>query len=498
MATDGARPALQPKPAASASSPAPAQPARSATVAILGGGLSGIAAALDCADAGARVVVLEVRPRLGGAAYSVQREGLTVDNGQHVFLRCCTAYRALLDRIGSSHLTRIQDRLEIPTLAEGGASSALRRNDLPTPLHLVGTLLRHSPLTRRERLSAAFAAAALGRLDPDDPALDSQTLGDWLARHRQSEQAIDALWDLIALPTLNVRAREASLALGAFVFQRGFLSSADASDIGFHEAPLSAIIGEPALPALTQAGVEVRLGCRVSSIACRDGGFEVSASVGREQEALRCDAAIVALPHPRAAELLPPQSGEIAARMRQIGVSPIVNLHVLYDRRVCEPSFAAGVESPVQYVFDRTQAGDAPAGSQYLAVSLSDAGTEMAMSVEELRKRYLPELERLLPKAKQARVQRFLVTREHAATFRAAPGIGALRPGPSTPLKGLALAGAYTATGWPATLEGAVLSGKAAAASVLADLGGGPDAGRDDDGGRQSPVSLAGARRKAA
>lgn len=466
-----------------------------AAVAIVGGGLSGIAAALDCADAGAKVVLLEVRPRLGGAAYSVQREGLKIDNGQHVFLRCCTAYRALLDRIGSSHLTRIQDRLEIPTLRAGGDCAALRRSDLPTPLHLVGTLLRHSPLTRRERVSAALAAAALGRLDPDDPALDREAFGDWLARHRQSEQAIDALWDLIALPTLNVRARQASLALGAFVFQRAFLSSADASDIGFHEAPLSAILGEPALPALTQAGVEVRLGCRVSSIAASDGGFEVTASVGSEREVLRCEAAIVALPHLRAAALLPAQAGEIAAQMRQIGVSPIVNLHVLYDRPVCGPSFAAGVESPVQYVFDRTQAGGAPAGSQYLAVSLSDAGAEMAMSVQELRERYLPELERLLPQAKAARVQRFLVTREHAATFRAAPGVGGLRPGPKTPLKGLALAGAYTATGWPATLEGAVLSGHAAAASVLSDLGSGPDL---RDGGRQSDVALAKAQREAA
>ncbi len=444
-----------------------------ARVTVIGGGLAGIAAALRCADAGASVTLLEVRPRLGGAAYSVRREGLTIDNGQHVFLRCCAAYRALLQRLGSSHLTRIQDRLEIPTLRAGGGCAALRRNDLPTPLHLLGALLRHSPLSRRERVSAALAAAALGRLDPDDPALDAQTLGDWLSRHRQSEQAIDALWDLIALPTLNVRAREASLALGAFVFQRAFLSSADASDIGFHEAPLSAIIGEPALPTLAQAGVQVRLGCRVSSIAPCEGGFEVIASDGPKPQSLRCEAAILALPHLRAAELLPPQAGEIAARIRRIEVSPIVNLHVLYDRRVCEPSFAAGVESPVQYVFDRTQAGGAPAGSQYLAVSLSAASAEMAMSVQELRERYLPELQRLLPQAKQAQVQRFLVTREHAATFRAAPGVAALRPGPRTPLRGLALAGAYTATGWPATLEGAVISGEAAAEAALSDLTGG-------------------------
>jgi hydroxysqualene dehydroxylase len=442
-----------------------------ATVAVLGGGLAGITAALDCAEAGARVILLEVRPRLGGAAYSVRRSDLVVDNGQHVFLRCCTAYRALLRRIGSEHLTRLQRRLEIPTLREGGVWAALRRSDLPTPLHLVGALLRHSPLSRRERISAALAAAALGKLDPTDLALDSQTLGDWLARHHQSEQAIDALWDLIALPTLNLRAREASLALGAFVFQRAFLSSADASDIGFHEAPLSAILGEPAMRALRHAGVDVRLGWRAESLARRRNGFELIGAAGPQSQTLRCDAAIVALPHLRAAELLPPEAASIAQRLRRIGTSPIVNLHLLYDRRVCELPFAAGVESPVQYLFDRTGAGQAPAGSQYLAVSLSAAEREMEMSVEQLRSRYLPAIERLLPQAREAKVERFLVTREHAATFKAAPGVASLRPGPRTPLRGLAIAGAFTDTGWPATLEGAVLSGHAAAEATLADLG---------------------------
>src|SRR5208282_3716483 len=146
---------------------------------------------------------------------------------------------------------------------------------------------------------------------------------------------------------------------------------------------------------------------------------------------------------------------------------PIVNLHVVYDRQVCDQRFAAGVGTPVQYVFDRTAAAGAPAGCQYLAVSLSGAEHEMGMSVDRLRERYLPALRELFPRAREAKVECFLATREHAATFRAAPGVGALRPGPKTAVPGLVLAGAWTATGWPATLEGAVLSGHAAAEAVM-------------------------------
>ena len=176
---------------------------------------------------------------------------------------------------------------------------------------------------------------------------------------------------------------------------------------------------------------------------------------------------IVALPHRRAAELLPDALGDLAARLRKLESTPIVNLHVIYDRPVCELDFAASVETPVQYLFDRSSAVGLERG-RYLAVSLSGAEREMEMNVERLRAEYLPALAELLPRARGARVERFLVSREHAATFRAAPGSAALRPSTETALPGLLLAGAFTDTGWPATLEGAVRSGHAAAASALA------------------------------
>jgi hydroxysqualene dehydroxylase len=427
-------------------------------VVVVGGGVAGIVAALDCAAAGASVTLVEVRPRLGGAAYSVHRGELWVDNGQHVFLRCCTAYRELLETLGSDSLVEVQPRLDIPVLAPGRRTLSLRRSGARPPLHLAQALLRYSHLSLRERISAGRAALALGRLRPDD----SRTLGEWLSEHGQSPRAIAVLWDLIALPTLNLPAAEASLSLGAFVFQQGLLADASAGDIGLHRAPLQEIVGDPAARALERAGVTVHLRWPVQRVASVGKRFAV---VGSESW-LGADAVIVAVPHDRAAALLPERALRGARWPGALGSSPIVNLHVVYDRRVLEHRFAAGVDTPVQYVFDRTPAGWT--GHQYIAVSLSGAQAEMAMSTAELRERFVAALAELLPAAAEARVEQFSTTKEHAATFRATPGTAALRPPAATALPGLALAGAWTATGWPATLEGAARSGHAAAALVLA------------------------------
>ncbi len=512
-------------------------------VIVLGGGLAGITAALDCVDAGAHVTLLEVRPRLGGAAYSFQRDGLWLDNGQHVFLRCCTAYRALLERLGSERRVLVQSRLEIPIVSPRGRPALLRRSSLPAPLHLAGALARYPHLTLAQRLLAARAALALARVDPHTAlererrageslsdssteqargaAMGEQTrpvggtLGEWLAEHGQDEATVAALWDLIALPTLNLRAAQSSLALGAFVLQTGLLQHNDAGDIGFHMRPLSETLGDPAQRILEQAGVELRLGLRaervsrveglgstvvegLGSAAVGDfGSAEVeglgSAAVGDFGSAeveglgsaagagarlrvhaggleLEAEAVICALPHQRAAALLEPLLGSQANRWIGLGESPIVNLHVVYDRRVCELPFAAGVGTPVQYVFDRTAAAGISDG-QYLAVSLSGAEEEMSQSVEQLQERYLSALVELFPRARNAVVRHFYVSREHAATFRAAPGSQLLRPAARTSVLGLVLAGAWTDTGWPATLEGAVLSGHAAAHEALRTLG---------------------------
>jgi squalene-associated FAD-dependent desaturase len=440
-------------------------------VAVVGGGLAGITAALDLARGGAKVTLLESRPRLGGAAYSVQRNGLQVDNGQHVFLRCCTAYRDLLARLGALDAVTLQPRLAIPVLAPGRPPVWLRRSGLPAPLHLAEALARYRFLGIGERIAAARAMSALRRVDPDDPAADARGFGDWLREHGQSPAAIDRLWGLIVRPTLNLAPEDASLAQVAQVFQIGLLRETSAGDIGWARVPLSEIHDVAARRALARAGVDVRLRWRAKAIVPDpDGGFRIEAS---GMPTVHAAVTIVAVPHDRAAALLP-GSADTGGRLARLESSPIVNLHIVYDRRVLELPFAAGVNTPVQWIFDRTaSAGAAP--SQYLAVSLSAADAESTMTIEALRGRFVSALTELLPGARDARVEQFFVTREHAATFRAAPGARALRPGPRTRWPGVLLAGSWTDTGWPATMEGAVRSGRVAASEALAALAAGAE-----------------------
>jgi squalene-associated FAD-dependent desaturase len=430
------------------------------SVVVVGGGLAGIAAALECADAGAEVTLLEARSRLGGATFSVEKEGLWLDNGQHVFLRCCTAYIDLIHRLGVERDVVLQERLEIPVLAPGGRTAWLRRTRLPAPLHLAGAIARYGHLSLADRIRLGPTVLALRRLPLGDPALDAQTFASWLEARGQSSGAIEALWDLITLPTVNLPAREASLALATKVFQTGLLEHADAADVGYARVPLQHLHGDSASRALAAAGVTVHTKSRVSAVVPRAGGLRVTWGGGSADP----ECAIVAVPHDDAAALLP---GAVSAdRLDGLGSSPIVNLHVVYDRRVTELAFAAGVRTPVQWVFDRTASSGLDRG-QCLAVSLSGADAYISQPVEELRSTFVTAIAELFPNARDAKVVSFFVTREPRATFRGAPGTAALRPGPVTGVPGLFLAGAWTDTGWPATMEGAVRSGLAAARAAL-------------------------------
>ena len=428
-------------------------------VAVVGGGLAGLAAAISCADGGAEVTLYEARSRLGGATFSFERNGLELDNGQHVALRCCTAYLGFLRRVGSDHLLPLQSRLRVPVLREGKRAATISRTGLPPPLHLASSLLRYEPLKLGERVAAARAATSLAKLDPADPLLDSQTFASWLRAHGQSENAIAALWNLIALPTLNLPAEEASLAVAVKVFRTGLLDAADASDIGVPAVPFRLLHAEPAAAALEAVGGRIHVSTAVRSVGA---GGRVELDDGSDE----ADAVILALPHEAVAGVAPPGAVD-PETLAGLGSSPIVNLHVHYDRRVLEEPLAAALDSPVQWMFDRTAASGACEG-QLVAISLSHAVDEIDASVAELRDRYLPALERLLPAARGAEVLDFAVTHEPRATFRAAPGTAKLRPGSRTPAKGIYLAGSWTDTGWPATMESAVRSGLAAAELALA------------------------------
>jgi squalene-associated FAD-dependent desaturase len=431
---------------------------------VVGGGLAGIAAALRLADAGRQVVLLESRPRLGGAAFSFRRGELSIDNGQHVFLRCCDSYRWLLQRIGAEDQIVLQRRLDIPVLRGDGRSARLRRlPGVPAPAHLSATLLRYSLLSRSDRLRAVRGALALRRLDPRDPELDRRRLGDFLRQHGQNTETINALWAIIATATLNLGPDDASLALAAKVFRTGLLDNAAAADVGYAAVPLGEIHSVAARRALDAAGVEVLLGHRVQSIAP---GATVHAQGRSGLRVWDTDMVILAIPPQAALTSTPGLAQTGAARAAGLGAAPIVNVHVVYDRTVTDLPFAAAVDSPVQWFFDRT----APSGlrhGQYLAITVSAADALVDVASQTLVRRFVAGLSHLLPDAARAEVIDAFVTRERRATFRQAAGTAVMRPGCRSGLAGIWLAGSWTATGWPDTMEGAVRSAITAADDAL-------------------------------
>jgi len=436
-------------------------------VVVVGGGLAGLSAAIACVDAGVRVTLLEGRTRLGGATWSTRHQDLDIDNGQHVFLRCCSAYRDFVKRLGVEERVYLQPRLAVPVIAPGSARVHwLRRSPLPTPLHLAPSLLTFGHLPAKDRLRAALTAQRLGALDLEARELDDTSFGDWLRAQGASPRLIDGFWDLLIRPTVNLPAEDASLALAAKVVQTGLLERADNADIGWAREPLARVHAEPALAELTAAGAEVRLRARVDRIESSPKG----PSVWRGGERLDVDAVVLAVDHEAVPGMLDPSCGVDTEGLSALGRSPIVNLHVVFDRQVSPYEFVAAVDSPLEWIFDRTRAAGLESG-QYLAVSLSAADRWVGVSNERLSEVFLPAFVALFPEAKAARVERFFATCERAATFRQGPHTWRHRPPPQTRSRGIVLAGAWTDTKWPATMEGAVRSGLAGAREALLAAG---------------------------
>jgi predicted NAD/FAD-dependent oxidoreductase len=508
-------------------------------IVVVGGGLAGITAAIALSEVGADVTLAEARPRLGGATTSFSRGGLMVDNGQHVFLRCCVAYRGLLARLGMTGAVSLQDRFDVTVLAPGGRAR-LRRTALPGPLHMGQALMGYGFLSRAQRLRVARAALAMAALNPAKPELDRQRLGDWLAAHGQDERTRRLLWDLFTVSALNTGGDDANLSLAATVVKTALLGARDAADIGVPSVPLGVLHGQAAGALLARLGAQVRLNAKVAAIEVLPGGpgprFRVrlagrrggdgppvggtapdgnpldgaapdgnpldgatpddaawhgaeldGAALDDVGEVIDADGVVLAVPPAVAARLAPagtvspgtvspgtawepaaaggghgPPGQPGPEQWRELATSPIVNVHVIYDRRVTRLPFAAAVDSPVQWVFDRTGSSGLRSG-QYLAVSLSAADGYVDVPASALRERFLPAMADLFPAARDARVTDFFVTRERRATLRQVPGCERLRPGAATALPGLVLAGAWTDTGWPDTMEGAVRSGLNAA-----------------------------------
>jgi hydroxysqualene dehydroxylase len=397
--------------------------------AVVGGGLAGLSAALELVDAGHEVTLHEARPTLGGAVQTLpRREGdpePPPDNGQHIALGCFTAYLAFLDRIGEGASVR-REPLELPVLDENGRRAAIR----PSAAALLG--YRHLPLGDRLRILKALARWGSTATDG--------TFADALRQRGQSARAIERFWDVFIRPALNLPAEKAAAEAGDFTVRTALLSGRRASDLLLPTRPLGVMHGEAAGRVLEAAGANVHTGARVDDL-------------GR----LDADAVVVALPPAESARLL----GEPEP---QFGYSPIVSVHLLFDRRLLAEPLAALLGSPAHWVFDRgSLTGHEPEAGQYLTVVSSGAP-----ELEALRGRELVELivGALVERLGTAQLLWSRVSREPEATIAVRPGSEANRRGPRTARPNVTRAGAWTATGWPPTMESAVRSGTAAARAL--------------------------------
>jgi hydroxysqualene dehydroxylase len=430
---------------------------RGARVVVAGGGLAGIAAAVEASSRGARVTLVERRPFLGGKAFSFTDPGtgVQIDNGQHVHLGCCTAYMHLLSRLGSIGLTRIQPALHVDVRDRAGRYGVLAARRLPPPLHMGPSFARYGLLSAGERaraLGALLAIAALGGKGRD--ALDDVSFGDWLRAHGQRDAAIERFWDVVILPTCNDRSDRVSAALASFVITEGLMRTRGGAAIGWSMVGLSQLVDPPTRWLLRRTGGEAITGAAVTAAAAD----RVTLGDGRE---IAADAVVLALPPSRARAACP---GALPVDP-DLGEAPIVNVHLWYDRPVLDRTVLAVVDSPVQWMFDRTAITGEGVPGQHIALSMSGAYAEMGVPRAELAEAMDREVRALFPGTRAALLSS-AVTKDARATFAPSPGQASRRPGAATPVPGVALAGTWTATGWPATMEGAVRSGLAAVDSL--------------------------------
>jgi squalene-associated FAD-dependent desaturase len=440
------------------------------SVTVAGGGLAGISAACDLAEAGLKVTLVEKRPFLGGRAYSYldKRSRVEVDNGQHVFLGCCTGYIGLLKRLGVWHKAYLQRRLHVRVIDKVWGESALRSERLPPPLHLLPSLLRFRSLSPAEKARAAYAMARIRSLDRSaHPELDDVTFADWLRAHGQTENAVRGFWNLIVLPTLNGDITTVSADLALMVFQEGFLRDRDGANVGWSRVGLSALLAEAAREYIESRGGQVLLDSAISGVGVEEGRAVAGGPVEPSDY-------LVLAADPRSLTALLPKTlreEPFFARIEAIATSPIVNVHLWYDRPVTEIEFAAFLNTPLQWVFNKSKLWGEEGDGQYLDISLSGADEFVDLPAREIIELFGREMQSLFPAARTAQIKRALVVKQRDATFAARPGVGRLRPAQRTPVGNLFLAGDWTATGWPATMESAVRSGRLAALEVLKAAG---------------------------
>ena len=412
---------------------------------VVGAGLAGLAATCALADQGWDVALVERGRLLGGKATSFSVDGVEVDNGQHVHLQCCTEYLDFVDALGMSDSLWTQPRFEVTVLRRGAPPSSLRTaHGLPPSLSLLPSFARYRPLGWAAKLQVARGLRA-ATADPEA----TETFGSWLRRHGQGRAAIEGFWELFVVPAVNASIDEVSAADALFVIRTALAADPDAARIGWSRVPLARI----AEAAAERAGaVHLRTGV----VSLLDDGETVRGVRCADGQEIGADAVVLAVPHSRLAAILGDPARYGVHGLDQFQTRAIVDVHLWFDSASGPSGFAAVVGSPVQWVFEK-QPG-------YLCCSLSAADTLVGRPEAELVALCHAELVAVWPRLASARLLRGAATRDPEATF--VPTVGLRRPGAATTRPNLVLAGAWTATGWPATMESAVRSGRAAARTL--------------------------------
>ena len=439
---------------------------------VLGGGLSGIAAAARLAESGWRVTLLEARNSLGGRAFSFvdPESGRELDNGQHVFVGACRNLIDFLECIGVSDRWHLQPRLNVDVYDRAGHGGKLYGLGGPAPAHLLAAFITYRHLSLGDKLRAIRGVIAAMRADRTALAMQTTSFYDWLRAHGQSERCIYNLWNVIIEGTLNDNIRDVSAAMGLMIAQDGLLKGRREINIGYPKAPLGPAVGAPSEAYLHQLGVRTLLGCPARAIAADANGTVQRVAAGKDS-IFAADAYVSAVPFWVLPRLLPDHLAEKApfASLTGLQASPIVNVHLEYDRPVMEREFCYFLDNPLQWVFNGSliRGGDRSPGGQSLTVSISAAWEHIDLPRPDLMNSIVAEMRAAFPKARQAQLVKSTVVKQRNATFRCTPGAQQFRPGPVTASPNLFLAGEWTDTGWPSTMEGAIISGYNAAAAVM-------------------------------
>ena len=438
------------------------------TVVIVGAGLAGIAAAVRLTDAGLKVLLFERSRHLGGRAGSAPdpTSGRELDFGQHVYLYCCERYRLLLRRLGTESLAPLHRPMRIRVIdahrdALPGKGATLYSTSLPTGLHLVPAFLRYNHLSVRERTETARILLRLLHRDRTAGELETLTFGDWLRGQGASENSLRSFWNVVTVAALNAAVDDVSAAWGFMLFQTGLLANRRAAEVGVSQVPLSRLVA-PAEKVIADGGGKLLLQSPVAQVEVERGRAKgVRLADGTRVPA---DAVVVATAHRQLPGLLPHEHAghPFFSEVLQLPVRPIIDVHMGFAAPVTSPefSFAVFLNSPVQWVF-------AHEGGRRLAVSISNPVDFRRAKRDEIAGAVTAEVQRLF---RCGRPEWIAVRRHASATFDVGPGKARFRRPQKTPIARLYVAGDWTDTGWPATMEGAVRSGELAADAVLQDL----------------------------